>query len=366
MRRKTRARTLVALTSAALIAGGGMASTALADPIPDNPGTPPTGVSAIDVVAGVGADAFAEAGNFMALQFNGQEPTPNKTLASYDAINPVTGAVNENITTKPGCSIVRPNGANSALSAIKLNQKSTVDDNAYCIDYVRASRAKLTNGTENMLTFYAFGKDAVTWVSVSNSYAPTTGLTKDQLKGIFECSYTDWSEVGGQAGDIHVYLPPTSAATRSFFLGAIGTSDAAIAAGCGSSVRDTQQNDGTRLNADPQAIVMYGTSKWASQFNGAPGSPDYRGGTVLGKIDNNNAPIINQTVNGTKYKVTNPAFATVRLLFNATRNDAPAYVKAPFSSSGFLCEHQDPLLVPFGIKPLGSDTGATNYCGQES
>jgi ABC-type phosphate transport system substrate-binding protein len=364
MGRHKGARTLVALTAAALLAAGG--GVAWADPVPDSPGTPPNGVAAIDVVAGVGADAFAEAGNYLASQYNGQAPAPAKTLASYDAVNPVTGDAGETITTKPGCDIVRPNGANAALSAIKLNQMSTVDSNAFCIDYVRASRAKLTNGTENMLTFYAFGKDAVTWVGVSNAYAPTTSLSKAQLKGIFECSITDWSEVGGQAGAIHVYLPPTSAATRSFFVGAIGTSDTAIAAGCGSSTIPTQQNDGRQLNADPQAIVMYGVSKWASQFNGAPGSPDNRGGTVLGKVDNDNNPIVNQTINGTKYKVTNPAFSIVRLLFNATRNDAPNYVKNTFTTSGFLCDNQDALLVPFGIKPLGSDTGATNYCGQES
>ncbi|MFL6181968.1 MAG: hypothetical protein ACJ73J_06620, partial [Actinomycetes bacterium] len=41
---------------------GGVAN---ADPNP-TPGTPPAGVAPIDVVAGVGADAFAEAGNYIA------------------------------------------------------------------------------------------------------------------------------------------------------------------------------------------------------------------------------------------------------------------------------------------------------------
>ena len=361
MNRRTLRAGQLALAGVALsLTVGGVA---YADPNP-TPGTPPAGVAPIDVVAGVGADAFAEAGNYIASGFNGQSAT--KKMASYDAINPVTGAAGENITTKPGCTLARPNGANAGLSAIKLDQMSTVDPNAYCIDYVRASRAKATNGTENMLTFYALGKDAVTWVGVSNAYAPTTPLSLAQLKGIFECSITDWSQVGGQAGAIHLYLPPTTAATRSFFLGIIGSSDTAVQAGCGSNFTPTQQNDGTRLNADPQAIVMYGTSKYASQFNGAPGSPDNRGGTILGQVNDTIKPLVNQTVNGTTYKVTNQNFATVRLLFDAVRTTAPAYVTNIFDPNGYVCTNQDSLLVPFGIKPLGSDTNATNYCGQES
>ena len=43
---------------------------------------------------------------------------------------------------------------------------------------------------------------------------------------------TDWSQVGGQPGPIHVYLPPSSAATYTFFLQAIGSSLTNVNAGC--------------------------------------------------------------------------------------------------------------------------------------
>ena len=62
-----------------------------------------------------------------------------------------------------------------------------------------------------------------------------------------------------------------------------------------------------------------------------------------------------------------------RLFYTAVRNSvipapgAPAnWVSDLFGPSGYFCTHQNELLVPFGITPLGSDTGAANYCGQIS
>ena len=89
---------------------------------------------------------------------------------------------------------------------------------------MRSSRAKGAAGGEANLTFYAQSRDAVGYATIGNAYAPTTPLTTAQLKDIFECTITDWSEVGGQAGPIHVYLPPDTAATLTFFLQAIGSS----------------------------------------------------------------------------------------------------------------------------------------------
>ena len=223
------ARSLVSLVSlasalslTAVVAAG---TAAQADPVPDSPGTPPAGWSAGDVYAGVGADAFAELTNEVARQYDAQTPTPAKFLASYDAVNPLTGASGEDITTKPGCSIPRPNGANAGLKAI-------LTDTSGCIDFVRSSRPKATSGESN-LDFYAQSRDAVGYATVGNAYAPTTPLTAAQLKDIFECTTTDWSEVGGQAGAIHVYLPPASAATLTFFLTAIGTSYSTVTTACG-------------------------------------------------------------------------------------------------------------------------------------
>ena len=370
-RRLASALAAVGLGTTLALAGAGAAT---ADPDNTNPGTPPAGKTAAQIYATVGADAFAELTNNLTTVYNAQSPTPEHTLASYDAINPVTSAAGENIITKPGCTIARPNGANAGITAITLNQKSTVDPSAYCIDWVRASRAKGTAPAEAALTFYAQSRDAVSYAVVGNAYAPVAPLTTEQLKGIFECTITDWSEVGGQAGDIHLYLPPASAATLTFFLQAIGTNLTNVNAGCSGlpTVFTGQQNDGHSLNGDPQGILPYAVTKWAAQSNGAPGILDLRGGAHVGQVNTTTSPTTTTTLDGVSYEVLNPAFVTGtsasfgRIFFNATRNDAPQALKDIFKAGGFLCQNADALLIPYGNTPLGDDTSASRYCGQAS
>ncbi|WP_370247987.1 substrate-binding domain-containing protein [Nocardioides sp.] len=353
------------------VAAAGVAS---ADPDNAQPGTPPAGKTASQIYATVGADAFAELTSNIATVYNAQTPAPTRVLASYDAVNPTTAAAQETIVTKPGCSITRPNGANAAISAITLNQKSTVDTNEFCIDWVRASRAKGAAPAEQNLTFYAQSRDAVSYAVIGNAYAPTTPLTTAQLKDIFECTVSDWSEVGGQAGEIHVYLPAASAATLTFFLQALGTNLTNVNAGCAGLPRvyTNQQNDGRSLNGDPQGIAPYTVTKWAAQGNGAPGIPDYRGGAHIGTVNTDAAPTIATTFGGRSYQVLNPAFTTGasasfgRLFFNAVRNDAPQELKDLFKAGGYLCQNQDAFLVPFGNTPLGNDTTQSRFCGQAS
>jgi ABC-type phosphate transport system substrate-binding protein len=222
------------------------------------------------------------------------------------------------------------------------------------------------------LTFYAQSRDAVSYATIGNAYAPTTPLTTAQLKDIFECTDTDWSQVGGQPGPIHVYVPPTTAATYTFFLQAIGSSVTNVDAGCGNTTILQQQNDGRTLNGDPLGIAPYAVTKWAAQENGAPGIPDNRGGTQMGLVNTATAPTTATSLGGQTYQVLNPAFATGasasfgRLFFNVVRNDAPQELKDVFKAGGYLCQHQDAFLVPFGNTPLGNDQTQSRFCGQTS
>jgi ABC-type phosphate transport system substrate-binding protein len=361
--------TLVTTGAAALALAVTAAPHASADPVPGTPGTPPSGKTADQIYAGVGADAFAELTNNVVQNYN-TDVNPTVVLASYDAVNPVTGAAGETITTKPGCTdIVRPNGANAGVAAILNNERinhSTVTTDPYCIDFVRSSRARGTASGEANLTFYAQSRDAVSYATVGTAYAPTTSLTTAQLKSIFECTDTDWSEVGGQAGPIHLYLPPTTAATYTFFL-------ANVAAGCGSHatnptvVFDSQQNDGRTLLGDPEGITPYAVTKWAAQANNAPQIGDFRGGTRIGLVNGTTLPFTTATQNSTTYLVLNTGFTTGssasfgRYFFNVVRNDAPQALKDVFDTGGYLCTHQS-LMVPFGNGLLTSDPN--QVCGQ--
>jgi len=248
------------------------------------------------------------------------------------------------------------------------------DGTSYCIDWVRSSRSKGTAAAEAALTFYAQSRDAVSYAVIGNAYAPTTPLTTAQLKDIFQCTITDWSQVGGQAGPIHVYLPPASAATLTFFLQALGTNLTNVNAGCQGlpTVFPTQQNDGRTMNGDPMGIAPYAVTKWAAQSNEPVGIADYRGGAQIGLVNAVTPPTTTTALDGVTYQVLNPAFAAGasasfgRLFFNVVRNDAPQELKDVFKAGGFLCVHQDAFLVPFGNTPLGNDTSASRYCGQTS
>jgi len=370
MSRRTFRAGLAGGVAAVLTLLGGVA--AHADPDPANPGTPLPG-DPLHLYAAVGADAFAELTNNVVESYNAQQPAGASLLESYDAVNPVTGTAGEQVTTKPGCSVARPNGANAGITTILLNQKSTVDPTANCVDFVRSSRAKGTAAGEAALTFYAQSRDAVSYAVIGNAYAPTTPLTTVQLKDIFECTTRDWSEVGGQPGPIHLYLPPSSAATYTFFLQAIGSSLTNVNAGCaGLQTFAQQQNDGRTMDGDPQGIAPYAVTKWAAQTNAAPGIADNRGGVHIGTVNTTTSPTTTQTLNNVTYQVLNPAFATGdstsfgRLFFNVVRNDAPQELKDVFKAGGFLCQNQDAFLVPFGNTPLGNDQTQSRFCGQTS
>jgi len=373
------ARTFRAAVAGGLVAALTLVATTTANADPTGtPGVPIPGKTPSQLYAAVGADAFAELTNQIVTVYNAQAPAPTNLLESYDAINPVTGAAGENIVTKPGCSVARPNGANAGVTAITLNQKSDVgtggDGTSYCIDWARSSRSKGTAAAEAALTFYAQSRDAVSYAVIGNAYAPTTPLTTAQLKDIFQCTITDWSQVGGQAGPIHVYLPPASAATLTFFLQALGTNLTNVNAGCQGlpTVFPTQQNDGRTMNGDPMGIAPYAVTKWAAQSNEPVGIADYRGGAQIGLVNAVTPPTTTTTLDGVTYQVLNPAFAAGasasfgRLFFNVVRNDAPQELKDVFKAGGFLCVHQDAFLVPFGNTPLGNDTSASRYCGQTS
>ncbi|MGY2873119.1 hypothetical protein ACVW00_000309 [Marmoricola sp. URHA0025 HA25] len=356
-------------------------------------GTAPVGKASSEVWAGVGADAFAELGNNLAKSYNTDVGT-NPVLASFDAVNPATGLAGDTITTKPGCSLTRPNGANGGLTALLNGQLATGaggDNTSFCIDYVRASRGRdlsVNAGAEANLTFFAQSQDAVGYATVGHAYAPTSPLTTQQLKAIFECKVTDWSQVGGQAGAIHVFAQPSSAATYTQFLKSIGSSLSSVDSGCGalgtagSKQTLSQQNDGRTLQGDPQAIAPYAITKWAAQENEPPGIRDYRGGALLGYVNTAVEPVKTVTVGPNSYLVLNDAFTAAnptfaRYFYNAVRNAAQSTFAPVFGDTttsatddtpGYLCAHKDALLVPFGQLPLPSVTSPLpdgQYCGRK-
>ena len=146
-----------------------------------------------------------------------------------------------------------------------------------CVDIARSS--SYSAASPNAFgEYYAFALDAVSWATTSQ-LAPST-LTPAQLKGIYDCSYTDWSQVGGSAGPIQRYLPPDTSGTFSFFKSdLIGGYDATTVsnANCPTVKRVDKNNDPFEENRGDKipsvdfqkAIFPYSAGQWVYQANNA-------------------------------------------------------------------------------------------------
>ncbi|MGJ8671492.1 phosphate ABC transporter substrate-binding protein [Rubritalea sp.] len=88
-------------------------------------------------------------------------------------------------------------------------------------DFGMSSRAVKSSEKNN---FASAGKDLVEHIAgvdmiavIVNEANDVQELTKDQVKGIFTGTITDWSEVGGKAGEINVFTRNTSSGTYKTF-----------------------------------------------------------------------------------------------------------------------------------------------------
>ena len=110
-----------------------------------------------------------------------------------------------------------PNGSSAGRSTLNSYAAGTTytSANLACLDIARSSSYG-ANSPSATAEYYGFALDAVSWATTSQN-APSS-LTPAQLAGIYKCTFTDWSQVGGTAGPIQRYLPPTGSGTRDYFL----------------------------------------------------------------------------------------------------------------------------------------------------
>lgn len=197
--------------------------------------------------------------------------------------------------TAPG--IAAPNGSGAGRNALRdyvANTKKysggsevTVANNgqsAYdaatgvkgCVDIARSSSFSSGSPAATTGQYYAFALDAVSWASPS-TLAPST-LTIDQLQKIYNCTYTDWNQVGGSTGPIQRYLPQSSSGTRQYFLSDLlgnSTANTTATEACPAiKVIDKdgnpfEENRGDRITAADleKAILPYSVGQWVYQTN---------------------------------------------------------------------------------------------------
>jgi ABC-type phosphate transport system substrate-binding protein len=220
---------------------------------------------------GVGSDTIQNIMDQFSSDYNITVGTKATKLYSWDATNPNTGAIGDSIAEKSGCAnIARPDGSSAGITQLATFQK-TGDGNFFCTSFARSSRSRSPSDppfATGGIAFVDLAGDAVTWSAQATTNAPKT-LTSAQLAAIYNCTDTNWNQVGGKNAPIHAFIPQSGSGTRSFFLSAIGVANP------GSCVSDAggtlQENEGVNpvLN-DPNAIFPFSIGKYiAEKFHSA-------------------------------------------------------------------------------------------------
>src|SRR5581483_1506722 len=151
--------------------------------------------------------------------YNKANPGAATLLYSWDPADPVTGKTGGKIVTKAGCKpVARPDGSSAGVSALEKDASDPAGPGALCVDFAGSSRAPESTDpacTTGGVCFLPVAGDAVTWATrdaASGGTDAPASLTPAQLMGIYQCSITNWDEVGGQNAPIEPFLPQTSSA----------------------------------------------------------------------------------------------------------------------------------------------------------
>ncbi|MGB8997168.1 MAG: hypothetical protein WCC65_17910 [Pseudonocardiaceae bacterium] len=268
-----RKRTLFLAAGACLATLTLTVGTAIADP---------TGPPSPRELAGVGAQTtqgvFNDLANIITDDGNHGLPAGTKIIGSYDNAPPGT------ITTRPGCTITRPNQGGSGTDALVHSLQA----NDGCVQFARAVTNDSASRAGTGLTYIPFALDALTYAVRDDSTIPRN-LTAANLTSIYNC----------QVPGIQPLLGVFGAGNRTFFLKKLGFTDSPTFAGSPghACVKDTDStgapllaNDGRLLTA-PNQLVTYSTAPYLAQVSGV--EPDIHGTALLGSINGTSPEVLN-------------------------------------------------------------------------
>jgi phosphate transport system substrate-binding protein len=263
----------------------------------------------------------------------------------------------------PPASYPAPASSGAGKNALKDPANLT----AACIDIARSSAGRAAADPAEF-EYYGYAKDAVSFARFAG--AAPADLTVDQLRGIYACAITNWSQVGGGDAPIVRYLPPAGSGTRSFFVGTVLGAEPSTSCG---EVRIAAENDGVAVPAADRAtaVLPYSVAQWVAQANGA--STDVRAGAGIGLLGGEN-PVSGPDAAG-RYEpnagvINGTTFVGVRTVYNVLDTRLPSYQQAlrvvgyDTAGPGFLCSGSagvTALLKKYGFTPLPAD-GAGSTC----
>lgn len=339
---------------------------------------------------GVGSDTIQNVFDAFSIDFNSTASASAEHLYSWDATNPLNGQIGDSIPIKTDCSpIPRPDGSSAGISQLTTFTKSS--SGPFCTNYARSSRARGASDppfAPGGIAFVNLAGDAVTWSAQKTTNAPAN-LTTAQLAAIYNCTDTNWHQVGGKNAPIHAFIPQAGSGTRSFFLTAIGVANPGA---CVSDAGGTlEENEGVNpvLN-DPNAIFPYSVGKYIAEANhsnkcaNSACTPNASGITCTHTPGNNlfgcdtHGTMVLKKINGTapttgtgKNTKINPNFTATfqRTVFEVVPFDPATSDHIPgatspvggvnleklFGASGFVCKSTGPAhtdLLNYGFLPI--------------
>ena len=245
------------------------------------------------------------------------QTTGSKTITSWDAVDPGTGAAGC-LTPKIGFpQIDRPNG--SAQGHIALSR--AIDGGAYhptancgasstttnnvigAIDFARSSAGPSSFPAGTQITDIPFARDAVTYAYFDHGSNEIAALTTAQLQALYG---TGGVATGGtitltNGHTVFACMVQSGSGTGKFWDKAMGNSgNGAIASqsantsGCGSTYEENGANSFltstfvSGLTSTQDVVIPFSVGSWISQLNGVANdrsSTGNTGGVSLGSID---------------------------------------------------------------------------------
>lgn len=315
----------------AVLSLGMIAPMAQADP-------PVTTPQTFRELVGVGSDTTQDVVNGLGNVIVDPNNSPSHFLiASYNAVDPVTGVAGGNIVTRSGhAAIVRPNGSGAGVTALANDIASGANN----LDFARSSSGpSVTTGNG---TWIPFAVDAVAPAVKAGSTLPGD-FTLTQLQRIYNCqdpatgtalAAGAFPVIGGVT--VHPLVPQPGSGTRKFWASTLGFS-ATTLPGCvsdhalnGTSV---EEHDGSGLQRTVAAngsedLAPFSIAQWIAQANHTnTGSPadviDRRHGALLRTVNSvattTGTPAVLNTSFPIKREVYN-VFLTTRLTETDIKN----------------------------------------------
>jgi hypothetical protein len=165
-----------------------------------------------------------------------------------------------------------------------------------CIDFARSTLTPRPIGggpgqDPAEFEYYAYGLDILGY-STASALA-SANLTLAQLRGIYNCTFTNWNQVGGGNGPILRYWPPPGSGQRARFQAEFLGFDPTIVSTptCPLPIV-TPVDTGAFVAAnghEAQAIMPFSATAWMAMANGV--APDQRFGQRIGSLDGKNVTL---------------------------------------------------------------------------